>query len=234
MGINQFISKKLINYESEKSAAFRMRKKRAERIKNLIKECNNKYGKVNIIDIGGSKTYWNIIPTDFLIENKVHIALVNLPENTPLTENDNIFSFYIGDGCNLTNFADNSFHIAHSNSVIEHVGDESNRIKFAHEIKRVAEIYYLQTPNYWFPIEPHFVAPFFHWLPMQIRIKLISNFELGYFKKAKNNHEAREMIDSCKLILKSELKMLFPEATIYKERIAFFTKSFILIKNNVA
>jgi hypothetical protein len=233
MAITHSIAKKLINYESEKSAAFKLRKKRAERIKSLIKECHKKYREVNIIDIGGTKTYWKIIPTDFLTEHKVHISIVNLPSNKPIPEKDNIFSFHVGDGCNLIKFADNSFHIAHSNSVIEHVGDESKRIMFANEIKRVAETYYLQTPNYWFPIEPHFVTPFFHWLPLQIRTKMLLHFDLGWFKKAKTYDEARRAVESCYLLTKKELKALFPEATLYKEKVAFFNKSLIVIKKTI-
>ncbi|MCB0758652.1 MAG: hypothetical protein KDC01_09345, partial [Flavobacteriales bacterium] len=234
MGITQFFARKLMNYQSEKSLAFKMRKKRAERIKMLIVECYRKHGNVNIIDIGGSVLYWNIIPTSFLMENKVRISIVNLPSDMPFPEDDHIFSFQAGDGCNLVNIEDDSFHIAHSNSVIEHVGDDSRRIMFAHEFRRVARSYYLQTPNFWFPIEPHFAAPFFHWLPEQLRIKLISNFDLGYYNKAKNYQEAKEVVDSCNLLSMGELSTLFPKAVIHKEKIALFTKSLVLIEHKAA
>ncbi len=105
---------------------------------------------------------------------------------------------------------------------------------FAYEIKRVAKVYYLQTPNFWFPLEPHFITPFFQWLPRKIRIRLILYFNLGWIDRAKNYQEAVEKIDSCQLLTKKELSSLFPEATIYKEKILFFIKSFILIKNEVA
>lgn len=231
MAITNLIARKLINYQSEKSFAFKLRQRRAEKIKTLIIDCYNQFGKVDIIDIGGTRTYWYIIPYDFLIDYKVHIAIVNLPSNNPLPENDNVFQFYAGDGCNLADFPDNAFHIAHSNSVIEHVGDDYKRRMFAHEIKRVAKMYYLQTPNFWFPIEPHFVTPFFHWLPEKIQIALILNFDLGWFTKVKSYTEAKKAIDSCILFREGELRKLFPEASIHKERIGFLIKSFMLIKN---
>lgn len=230
MAITTFFAKKLINYQSDKSLAFRLRKKRAERIVALIEECYARNGKVNIIDIGGTRMYWNIIPTDYLVKNKVSITLVNLSSDGSLPADDPVFTFCIGDACNLENFEDKSFHIAHSNSVIEHVGDNLNRIKFAAEIKRVAESYYLQTPNYWFPVEPHFVTPFYHWLPESIRIKLLMNFDLGWYKKSKSRSEAKEMIDGCRLMTKKDLNALFPEADVYRERIGFLVKSFVLIK----
>ncbi|MDR0538033.1 MAG: class I SAM-dependent methyltransferase [Tannerellaceae bacterium] len=233
MSNTYFIAKKFINYQSKKSFAFKLRAKRAERLKQLITEYFIKYGKVNIIDIGGTKLYWNIIPESFLIENKVKIALVNLPSNQPLPENDDIFSFHNGDGCNLTNFTDKSFHIAHSNSVIEHVGNDENRIKFANEIKRVAETYYLQTPNFWFPVEPHFVTPFFHWLPVSVRIWLLLHFNLGWFLKATDKKQAQSHIDGHRLLSKRELLALFPNTVLHREWFILFIKSFTVIgKNN--
>jgi hypothetical protein len=218
-----------INYENERSLAFKFRQKRAERIKQLIIDCYNENNYVEIIDIGGRKEYWNIIPRDFLIEKNVHITIVNLPSEQ-LPKSDQLFSYYYGDGCDLINFSTGSFHIAHSNSVIEHVGSWENVVMFANEIKRVSETYYLQTPNYWFPFEPHFLTPFFHWLPKKIRIKLLLHFNLGWFKKAKNYHEAKKTVESCNLLSKKELAYLFPEAKLFKEKVMFLTKSLIVIK----
>jgi hypothetical protein len=233
MSITHFIAKKLINYQSKKSVAFKLRAKRSVRLKQLITECYKKYGKVNIIDIGGTKLYWNIIPESFLRENRVTIAVVNLPNGQALPENDDVFSFYNGNGCNLVNFTDKSFHIAHSNSVIEHVGSDENRVKFANEIKRVSEFYYLQTPNFWFPIEPHFVTPFFHWFPIPVKIWLLLHFNLGWYKKAKDKKQAQSLIDGQRLLSKKDLLALFPDSTLYKERFSLFIKSFTVIGKNI-
>jgi hypothetical protein len=35
----------------------------------------------------------------------------------------------------------------------------------ARETVQVGRSYYLQTPNFWFPLEPHYGVPFIHWLP---------------------------------------------------------------------
>lgn len=229
MSFTNYIANKLIDYNSESSIAFKMRKKRAERIKSLIKKCYNKNECVNIIDIGGTSTYWKIIPNEFLLEKNVHITIVNLPSPDTIPKNDNIFTFAEGDGCALTNFSEDSFHIAHSNSVIEHVGNWGNIENFSKEIKRVAENFYLQTPNYWFPIEPHFMTPFFHWFPKTFRIKLVMWFKLGWYNKAKNYNEAQGIVETVNLLSKKDLLRLFPEAKYYYEKVGFLVKSFILI-----
>lgn len=229
MSISSYIAKKLIDYDSEKSYAFQLRRKRAERIRLLINSCYEKHQKVSIIDIGGTKTYWNILPKSYLSEKNVRITVVNLPSGELLPENDEIFSFAQGDGCYLTAFSEKSFHIAHSNSVIEHVGSWENMQLFSKEIKRVAEQYYLQTPNYWFPVEPHFMTPFFHWFPKSFRAKLLMLFKLGWYPKANSLKNAIGMVETCNLLSRKDLKKLFPNADFYTEKIGFLNKSFVLI-----
>jgi hypothetical protein len=223
-----------LNYRSKKSFVSKLRLKRFERIKKMITDCYSKYGKVNIIDIGGTKTYWDLVADkNFLIEHNCCVSIINLPSNITLLENDEIFHYFEGDGCSLCNFSDKQFHIAHSNSVIEHVGDNINRKKIASEMKRVSERFYVQTPNFWFPFEPHFLVLFFHWLPKTVRIKLVQHFKLGWFPKAKDKRQATEFVDECNLLSKKTLIKLFPRAIVYKERLfSVFTKSWILIGNS--
>src|SRR5690606_21237234 len=177
------------------------------------------------------ETYWKIIPREFLSSRNVHITAINLPDTTAQFQNSDLFTFLDGDGCNLHMMADKSFHISHSNSVIEHVGPTWERkLAFANESRRVAGRYYIQTPNFWFPVEPHFITPFFHWLPKSVRIKLVQNFNLGWYKKVSDYEEAKKAVEGCDLLSKKEMKKLFPEAVLYKEKFMLFTKSLIMIK----
>jgi hypothetical protein len=177
-------------------------------------------------------SYWKIIPRQFLMENHVHITVINIPTSEPLPDNDDIFTFTHGDGCCLSDFQDHSFHIAHSNSVIEHVGVWKNVLSFSKEIKRVAQTCYLQTPNYWFPIEPHYVWPFWHWLPQSVRIWIIQHFDIGASKKVKGYHDARIKIENVNLLTARQIKFLFPQGQLFKERFLFFAKSLIIIDHN--
>ena len=66
--------------------------------------------------------------------------------------------------------------------MIEHVPPELQPA-FASEMGRVAERYYVQTPNRWFPIEPHYQLPLFQFLPRQARMALNRRFTLGWQAK---------------------------------------------------
>jgi SAM-dependent methyltransferase len=65
-------------------------------------------------------------------------------------------------------FADGEFDLVYCSSVIEHVAP-SRRHAFAEEIRRVARGWFVQTPAYSFPVEPHSLLPAAHWLPAGLR-----------------------------------------------------------------
>ncbi len=65
-------------------------------------------------------------------------------------------------------FADREFDLVYCSSVIEHV-PPARRAAFAAELRRVGRGFYVQTPAHSFPIEPHALLPFAHWLPPSLR-----------------------------------------------------------------
>jgi SAM-dependent methyltransferase len=65
-------------------------------------------------------------------------------------------------------FADGAFDLVYSSSVVEHIAPE-HRAKFADEIRRVGRGWWVQTPAYSFPVEPHALLPVAHWLPPTLR-----------------------------------------------------------------
>jgi methyltransferase family protein len=65
-------------------------------------------------------------------------------------------------------FASHQFDYAFSNSLIEHIPRGSRRW-FAAEVRRVARGWWIQTPAYGFPLEPHALLPGAHWLHPDVR-----------------------------------------------------------------
>lgn len=111
-------------------------------------------------------------------------------------------------------FQDRSFDIAYSNSLVEHLEPE-DRQRFAAEVRRVAGRYFVQTPNKWFPVEPHALLPLFQFLPRSFRKRL------WRFGVSKNPFEDIRLLDA------RELARLFPDAVILRERLGPLTKSLI-------
>jgi len=63
-------------------------------------------------------------------------------------------------------FADREFDLGFSNAVVEHVaGGRDEQRRFLFELCRVAERVFVTTPNRFFPLDPHTLLPFVHWLP---------------------------------------------------------------------
>jgi SAM-dependent methyltransferase len=111
-------------------------------------------------------------------------------------------------------FEQGSFEIAYCNSLVEHL-DPADRPRFASEIRRVAPRYWVQTPNRYFPIEPHALLPGFQFMPEPARRRL---WRLGV---------PRTPYERIELLSADELRELFPDALILRERFAVLTKSLI-------
>src|SRR5438132_13326128 len=65
-------------------------------------------------------------------------------------------------------FASGEFDLVYCASVIEHV-PPPRRERFAAELRRVGRGWFVQTPAFSFPIEPHSLLPAAHWLPPRLR-----------------------------------------------------------------
>ncbi|MBU0724746.1 MAG: class I SAM-dependent methyltransferase [Alphaproteobacteria bacterium] len=139
-------------------------------------------------------------------------------------------SFIVGDARDMHQFNQGAFDIAHSNSVIEHVGLWESMQAMADEVRRVAPAYFIQTPSFWFPLEIHTRFPFFQFLPEPFRLWLLMNRDLGYMKQAADIGEATRLLQETFLLNKSQIQHLFPDASIHTERALGLPKSYIAIK----
>lgn len=100
---------------------FRMR--RFALCRELVESVLAQAGACRVLDIGGLPDYWRVYGADLVADARVSISLLNLgyPDDNS-SEFDWKFERLTGDARNLDGIADKSFDVAHSNSVIEHVG----------------------------------------------------------------------------------------------------------------
>jgi len=110
-------------------------------------------------------------------------------------------------------FADGEFDLVYCSSVIEHVAP-AQRAAFAAELRRVGRGWFVQTPAFSFPIEPHALLPFAHWLPIPLRK---TYWRLG----------AAGEWEQISLLRRSELERLFGPALA--ERVGPLVKSWLCV-----
>jgi len=113
-------------------------------------------------------------------------------------------------------FADGEFDLAYSSSVVEHLAP-ADRPAYAAELRRVARGWWVQTPAFSFPVEPHALLPFAHWLPVGLRRRY---WRLG----------AAGSWEEIALLRRRELAALFPGSAIVAERLGPLTKSWIAVR----
>lgn len=178
---------------------------------------------LRLLDIGGTETFWETM--GFVGQDGVEITLCNL---TPLpTPRHPGIRLVQGDACKLDAFADDEFDVVFSNSVIEHVGDLARCQAMADEVQRVGRRYFVQTPNRHFPTDPHFPFPFFQFLPVEVRARLLQVLPLAWVGRIRDPAHAREVARSVRLLSEQEFRSLFPGCSIYREKLFGLTKSFI-------
>jgi SAM-dependent methyltransferase len=111
-------------------------------------------------------------------------------------------------------FADDAFDLVYCSSVIEHVAPP-RRAAFAAELRRVGRGWFVQTPAWSFPLEPHALLPFAHWLPARLRRPY---WRLG----------ASGKWEEIELLRRGELEDLFGPAQ--PERFGSLTKSWVCVR----
>ncbi len=136
-------------------------------------------------------------------------------------------------------FEDGFFDIVYCSSVIEHVtvsksavwelrsGREfrrqaqSGQRQFAHEVRRLGKRYFVQTPNRWFPIESHSWLPFMGYLPRRLLVPVLRFSNRVWIKRTSPDWH---------LLTAADMRELFPDAEILRERFCGATKSIMAVK----
>jgi Methyltransferase domain len=211
-----------VNDSSPTSLSHRLRARRFARFERAMASLPRP---LRIVDIGGTTEFWR--QRAWAGRKDVHITLVNLRPSEQ--EFDNVVPT-VGNATAL-DFGDREFDVAFSNSVIEHLFTWDAQQSMADEVRRVAVAYWIQTPNYWFPMEPHFLTPGWQWLPERTRISILQRRPVGQMGRCHEYSEAAERVREVRLMRRGELLRLFPEATLVAERIGGLVKSWTAVGN---
>jgi hypothetical protein len=207
------------NVQEGRSLANRFRARRFARFEQLAARLPRP---LSILDIGGTPEFWQ--HRGWAGRDDCRITLVNLTPRP--SRHANVVSL-AGDATDLGCFATGEFDIAFSNSVIEHLESFDAQRAMAGEVERVGRAYWVQTPNYWFPVEPHFLVPGWQWLPEGVRCSIIRRFRCGWRGPYPDPADARRAVREIRLITRSELEALFPGASFWGERFLGLVKSWV-------
>ncbi len=180
--------------------------------------------KTRILDVGGYPGFWQTADV------AAHVTSLNLVQVEVPAEIRHRCVSVAGDGTNLP-YADSEFDIVFSNSVVEHLGTWEMQQRFAREVRRVGRRYWVQTPAQEFPIEPHLIAPFFHWLPRGAQRRVMRyGTPLGLLTKP-TPAQVESLLDELRLLNFREVRVLFPDGEIVREKLVGLTKSYTAIRN---
>jgi hypothetical protein len=170
-----------------------------------------------VIDVGGIAEHWS--------DDERVVTVLNL-----MRQEAGRHQVLIGDGRHV-HCVDHAFDLAYCNSVIEHVGSSEDQEALARELRRIAPALFVQTPNRWFPLEVHYLTLFLHWWPGLLRQPFVARWFTGWGWLARPNRaQIEEYAASIRLLSAAQMKKLFPDCELRRERFLGFTKSLISIR----
>ena len=209
------------DHTSPGSAAAHFRHRRFSAFSSLVDRLPHP---VRILDVGGDSRFWTTGAAAGM-EN-IRVTVLNLQHQPGSTGSVPIIQ---ADARQLPFSQNHTFDVVYSNSVIEHVGSFPDQQRMAAEIQRVAKSYFIQTPSRWFPLEPHFLFPFFQFLPFSWRVWIASHYRGGWYCHPGDPEAAKKEVASIRLLTRRDCHRLFPGAKIRTERLFGLTKSYVIL-----
>ena len=182
---------------------------------------------MKILDVGGYPRFWGTVAvteeTRLTLFNR-DSALAAIRQTYPECRNIELVP---GDARDLSRWGNNAFDLVVSNSLIEHVGIWNDVCLACCEIRRMVPYGWVQTPAFAFPIEPHFMLPFIHWLAAPLRVQLLPLLSRKGYRNLPDIDAARRAVERINLLTRLEIRYLFRGCQIRNEHIFGLTKSYI-------
>lgn len=209
--------RRIVDSENPASIASEFRRRRWTRMLQRFPDLDQ----MRVLDLGGTVQHWATSPVA-----PASLTVLNLMEQDPP---DSSVVVVVGDACDPPrSITAGHYDLVYSNSVLEHVGGHARRQRMATVVTDLGDHHWVQTPNRYFPIEPHWLFPGFQFLPVSARVWLTENWPLGYIRGI--GRGAVEQVLFTELIGSREMSYLFPGAELQTERVLGLTKSLISVR----
>ena len=205
---------------ASRSLAGRARARRWSLFTSYFPELEN----MTVLDLGGAPSTWM-----HLADHPAAVVIVNT-DAQPQTSLAWLTTV-VGDACALPQtVSGRHFDIVYSNSVIEHVGGYHQRRQFSESVHQAATRHWVQTPYRYFPVEPHWLFPFFQFLTPRARASIARRWRLAHeYDPHRSADESLDWVLSVELLSKYEFQYLFSASKIVFERFAALPKSMIAV-----
>lgn len=180
---------------------------------------------MTVLDLGGYAWNWTTAP-----DHPKTVLVVNL-DDQPATDMPSWAEQIKGDACALpTDVLERRFDLVYSNSLIEHVGGYFKRVAVAQAVQALGTHHWVQTPARSFPVEQHWVFPFFQFFPVIVRANISRRWPLSppHLREATIEENVDNVL-GVDLVSVAEMRRLFPQAEIFRERFLGLTKSIIAV-----
>jgi hypothetical protein len=178
---------------------------------------------MRVLDLGGTVNSWRLAPAQ-----PKHLTLLNpVPQDTGTAWATSL----VGDACAPpASLTEEHFDLVYSNSVLEHIGGHFRREQFSEVVHEAADHHWVQTPYRYFPIEPHWVFPWFQHLPPTAQTTISRVWPLGNYGSIVNREETLPHVLDIELLDMTQMRHYFPGSKIAHERVMGLTKSLIAFR----
>lgn len=212
------------------SPAARARRRRHEQLVELFPNIDE----MRVLDLGGEAHTWLTSTA-----RPRQVVLLNIPwqakaqqERLDADGHAGWMQAVAGDVCDPPDeLRHGHFDLIYSNSVIEHLGGHQRREAFAWFVHTLGDHHWVQTPNRYFPVEPHWLFPAFQFLPPRVRARMTVHWPIGGYTKRRGplHDRLRDVLD-VELLSSTHMRFYFPTSRILRERTMGLTKSLIAVR----